>query len=70
MDIFIKYAPVAGLLFFFCVFVGITIWAWRPSAKKEFQRLGMILPQAALAVIVGIAERVLGLDVGLLGAGA
>lgn len=42
METFAHYAPMAGLLFFFIVFVGIAIWAWRPSAKKEFQRLGMI----------------------------
>ncbi len=42
METFAHYAPMAGLLFFFFVFVGIAIWAWRPSAKKEFQRLGMI----------------------------
>ncbi len=43
MDTAIHYAPMAGLLFFFFVFIGIAIWAWRPSAKGEFQRLGMIV---------------------------
>ncbi len=42
METVAHYAPMVGLLFFFCVFVGIAFWAWRPSAKKEFQRLGMI----------------------------
>lgn len=42
MALVAEYAPVAGLLFFFTVFVGIVLWAWRPGAKKEFQRLGMI----------------------------
>ena len=36
------YAPIVGLLFFFMVFVGIAIWAWRPSAKKNFEQLGKI----------------------------
>jgi cbb3-type cytochrome oxidase subunit 3 len=42
IDLLAHYAPMIGLLFFFFVFIGIAIWAWRPSAKKEFQRLGMI----------------------------
>lgn len=42
METFAHYAPMVGLLFFFIVFVGIVIWAWRPSAKMEFKRLGMI----------------------------
>ncbi len=42
MESLATYGPIGGLLFFFFVFVGISIWALRPSAKKEFQRLGMI----------------------------
>ncbi|MBN8543716.1 MAG: cbb3-type cytochrome c oxidase subunit 3 [Alphaproteobacteria bacterium] len=42
METLAHYAPITGLLFFFIVFVGIAIWAWRPSAKQEFQCLGMI----------------------------
>lgn len=42
MKLAVKYAPMAGLLFFFTVFVCIAIWAWRPSAKKNFEQLGMI----------------------------
>lgn len=42
METLTDIAPMVGLLFFFIVFVCIAIWAWRPSAKSEFQRLGMI----------------------------
>lgn len=42
MDIAATYAPIVGLLFFFIIFVCIAIWAWRPSAKKNFEQLGMI----------------------------
>ncbi len=42
METFIQIAPTAGLLFFFSVFVGITIWAMRPSKKKELQELANI----------------------------
>jgi cbb3-type cytochrome oxidase subunit 3 len=42
IEIAATYAPIVGLLFFFCVFVGIAIWAWRPGAKKQFQSFGMI----------------------------
>ena len=36
------YAPMAGLLFFFCVYVGIALWAWRPGAKNTLQTLAEI----------------------------
>ena len=42
MELAATYAPMVGLLFFFCVFVSIAVWAWRPSAKKNFEALGMI----------------------------
>ncbi len=42
MDIFIHYAPVIGLLFFFMVFIGIAAWAMRPSAKQRLQKLAEI----------------------------
>lgn len=37
MDAFITHAPVIGLLFFFLVFVGIAVWALRPSNKTRLQ---------------------------------
>ncbi len=39
---FYAYAPTIGLLFFFTVFVGILIWALRPSAKQTLQALAEI----------------------------
>jgi len=42
MDTFAQYAPIIGLLFFFCTFVGIVIWAMRPSKKQELQALAQI----------------------------
>ena len=37
MDAFITHAPVIGLLFFFTMFVGIAVWALRPSIKQTLQ---------------------------------
>ena len=39
---FAEYAPTVGLLFFFCVFLLIAIWALRPSAKQKLQLLAEI----------------------------
>lgn len=37
MAAFITHAPVIGLMFFFSIFVGISIWALRPANKIRFQ---------------------------------
>lgn len=37
MNIIVSYAPTAGLLFFFIVFLGIAIWALKPSNKQRLQ---------------------------------
>lgn len=42
MEAFVTHAPTVGLLFFFCVFVGIAVWALRPSKKQELQALAYI----------------------------
>jgi len=42
MDSFADIAPIVGLIFFFSVFVGIVIWAMRPSKKKELEALAKI----------------------------
>ena len=42
MNAVFEYAPVVGLLFFFLVFVGIAVWALRPSAKHRLQNLAYI----------------------------
>ncbi len=42
MEKFVEYAPIIGLLFFFFIFVGIVIWAMRPSAKERLQKLAQI----------------------------
>lgn len=42
METFAHYAPTIGLIFFFLVFVGIVIWAMRPSKKKELEALAKI----------------------------
>ncbi len=39
---FIEYAPITGLLLFFFIFVGILVWAMRPSAKERLQKLAQI----------------------------
>ena len=41
-DFFVHYAGLIGLIFFFTVFVGIAIWAYRPSAKQYFESLKYI----------------------------
>ena len=41
-EIMISNAPIAGLLFFFLVFLGIAYWALRPSAKKRLEQLAYI----------------------------
>ena len=42
MESLVEIAPVVGLLFFFSLFVGIAVWAMRPSKKKELQELANI----------------------------
>ena len=42
IEAFITHAPVVGLLFFFCMFVAIAVWALRPSAKQRLQALAYI----------------------------
>lgn len=42
MDTVATYGPTASLIFFFCVFVGIALWALRPSVKQELQNLADI----------------------------
>ncbi|NBX03009.1 MAG: cbb3-type cytochrome c oxidase subunit 3 [Alphaproteobacteria bacterium] len=42
MEQFIQLAPTIGLLFFFTVFVGIAVWAMRPSMKAPLQALANI----------------------------
>lgn len=42
METFIAYAPIAGLLFFFILFIGIAVWALRPGAKEKLQLLAQI----------------------------
>lgn len=42
MDLFVKYAPILGLIFFFLVFVGICISVMRPAAKKQLEELAKI----------------------------
>lgn len=37
-----EYAPTFGLLFFFCIFLGIAFWVMLPSKKKELQELAQI----------------------------
>lgn len=37
MELIAHYAPMVGLLFFFIIFLAITLWTWLPSNK---QRLG------------------------------
>lgn len=37
MDLLAQHAPVIGLLFFFIVFVWITINTYRPGAKQRLQ---------------------------------
>lgn len=35
-------APEIGLLFFFLFFVVMTVWVYRPGAKKEYQSFASI----------------------------
>jgi cbb3-type cytochrome oxidase subunit 3 len=42
METFLHYLPMANLLFFFLLFVGIAVWAFRPSAKEKLQKLANI----------------------------
>ncbi len=42
MDLFAYYAPIIGLLFFFLVFIGITISVMRPGAKNRLEELSRI----------------------------
>ena len=42
MDLFATYAPIIGLLFFFTVFIAITIMVLRPSVKQKFEALAYI----------------------------
>jgi cbb3-type cytochrome oxidase subunit 3 len=42
MDSFITHAPTIGLLFFFVLFTGIAVWAYKPSNKNTLQQLGAI----------------------------
>jgi cbb3-type cytochrome oxidase subunit 3 len=37
MNLIYEHAPVAGLLFFFGIFVWVAFSTYRPSAKKEMQ---------------------------------
>ncbi len=37
-----QFTSLAGLLFFVAIFVGIVVWAYRPSAKKKMQDYGNI----------------------------
>lgn len=39
---FVEHAPSIGLVFFFTVFLGIAVWALRPSNKVRFQTYGEI----------------------------
>ncbi len=32
-----EHAGMAGLLFFFCVFVAIAVWSYRPKAKEKLE---------------------------------
>ena len=42
MELFARYAPMIGLLFFFVVFIGITISVMRPSSKNRLEALARI----------------------------
>lgn len=42
MQSFIDNAPTIALIFFFVVFIGITIWAMRPGAKSRLEALAQI----------------------------
>lgn len=35
-------AGLAGLLFFFVFFCGVTLWAYRPSARKTYDKYAHI----------------------------
>ena len=37
MNTLMDYAPTAGLLFFFCVFLWIAFQAYRPSHKRQLE---------------------------------
>ncbi|MEM6603651.1 MAG: cbb3-type cytochrome c oxidase subunit 3 [Pseudomonadota bacterium] len=37
IDFLAKNAGMIGLLFFFCVFVGVAIWAYWPTQKKKLE---------------------------------
>ncbi len=41
-DSFIKIAPTIGLVFFFITFLGIAIWALKPSNKQKIEAYGKI----------------------------
>jgi cbb3-type cytochrome oxidase subunit 3 len=42
LETFANYAPIIGLFIFFGIFVGVVIWAMRPSKKQELQALANI----------------------------
>ena len=42
LNTLLNVAPIIGLIFFFTVFLGIVIWAMRPSAKQKLQSLAYI----------------------------
>lgn len=42
MDLFVECTPMIGLIFFFVVFIGITISVMRPSAKNRLEELARI----------------------------
>jgi cbb3-type cytochrome oxidase subunit 3 len=42
MELIYDYAPQAGLVFFFCVFVWVAVCTYRPSVKNQMQERAMI----------------------------
>lgn len=42
IELFLNHAPSIGLLFFFIAFLGIAVWALKPSNKARLQSLSYI----------------------------
>lgn len=42
MNVIYEYAPMASLVFFFCVFLWVAFQAYRPAAKKRLEEYAFI----------------------------